>query len=250
MRAELSARKVPAPDYFFPVTDGESIGVYADRQSAIMAQNRDCIETDEIRVVNNLRHAEAMVGVANEPGFRASCYAFGVLDGGLGFAMPIRSWQEGDQLSLMHPDIVFRVFSFPIESQQFEQERASHTGGLAFDYMRSEERAAGILRRENAFGGSTRGVFSGPVDWENGGSMDRQPDDEEVVFVGEHRGSRPRVDSTMSEESEESVVILPGSGSSTEEVVVSAGPGRLASYSYIRQRLTDDGDHRHPSREV
>ena len=80
--------------------------------------------------------------------------------------------------------------------------------------------------------------------------MDRQSDDEEVVFVGEHRGSRPKVESTMSEESEESVVILSGSGSFTEEVVVSEGPGRPASHSYIRQRSTDDGDHRHPFREV
>ena len=158
--------------------------------------------------MDSLTQAEALVSVATEPGFGLSCYAFGVLGGGLGYAIPIRSWEEGDELSRMHPDIVFRLFESPIEANHFGQERALCKVGLAFEYLRMGVEAWEILERENAFGENTGAVFTGPRSWEDG---------DDVVFMGETRGPRHRADSTGSGGSEESVVILPASGRTDNE---------------------------------
>ena len=84
---------------------------------------------------------------------------------------------------------------------------------LAFEYLRRDARAAGVLGMEEAFGGNSRGVIRGEADanrnWHRNIAIG--PVDDEVRFVGMQEGSQPRVseDSTLSEALDEAVVILP-----------------------------------------
>ena len=156
---ERNAGKVPIPDYVFCVTTGDSIGVVADMESAALAQNRERLEQGGVRVMNLLTQAESAVNMVNEPGFRRSCYAFGVLDGGLGFAVPIRWWAQARLLGRFHPDMIYRIFSSPVEANQFALERERHRGGLAFEYLARYPGVTRVFRIERAFGASTESVI-------------------------------------------------------------------------------------------
>ena len=133
----------------------------ADMESAVLAQNDRRLERGSVRVMNSLIQAENAVRIVTEPGLRRSCYAFGVLDRGSGFAIQIHSWAQARLLSKFHPDMVFRLFSNPAEAHQFSLEREGHMGGLAFEYLARYPEFSRVFRIEHALGDDTDSIIEG-----------------------------------------------------------------------------------------